>query len=112
MILILSFIRTIRFVEKKTVYSEDLFKYLFKNQIKGTDINDFGLFNETDFYFHLTDAESTISILCDRMIYPYAMKTEPERFGSKKNVYLFDNIITNESDMHFTRLLFDYKFEI
>jgi len=49
--------------------------------------------NLTDYYYHFTDAESALSILCDGVIRPFSIrpnKSNLKFFGRKKFVYLLD----------------------
>ena len=47
--------------------------------------------NLTDYYYHFTDAESALSILCDGVIRPFSIRPNYSNlkfFGRKKFVYL------------------------
>lgn len=63
-----------------------------------------------DYLYHYTDAESALSILCDGVIYPYKMKTNPEQFETKAYIFLskrnptFPDIILTESIYQYSKI--------
>ena len=100
-----------RYVENKSIYSDDFIKILFQDQIKERDINK-PQFYSNEYYFHFTDAESAFLVLSNGTIYPYAMKTKPGVFGSEKFVYFLDLFMLCDTDMSLNSYIFDYELEM
>lgn len=81
----LSFYKTEIYLQEKSIYQSQI-EDLFKGNIILKD--DFCANKYSDYIYHYTDAESALSILVDKAIYPYLMKSNLESFGNQKCVLL------------------------
>ena len=83
----LSFYKTEIYLQEKSIHQSQI-EDLFKANIILKDV--FGANKYSDYIYHYTDAESALSILVDKAIYPYIMKSSLELFGNQKCVLLTD----------------------